>query len=337
MASLINLIRTPATLPDGGSKVDYLVNDLSLSGQFHELESFNDSVERIMLIRQTIQLAGRSLFCNPNLAHSQVTPTIGMQQAIQSLPAPKRSAWMQWLTKHGPHWDELRQHSPDDWFAVNSEPVTESALAETAFSVAHGLARELVSFDPSAWMFSPINVTWIGSDGHSSEIAVANHWSVSSVSESLARSPLPILSWESLAERVRASCQRLVFSEDAFDPLEGHPFVHGAAERIQILLRTLDDLSGCIDENGQRTPDGDRIYETYFKGNRPWFTDSSETEKNTFKGDLTFRCPDNPSEFMFCTWHGKVNSPKLRVHFSWPTPVDRPIYVVYVGPKITKR
>ena len=46
MASLINLIRTPATLPDGGSKVDYLVNDLSLNGQFHELDSFTNSVER---------------------------------------------------------------------------------------------------------------------------------------------------------------------------------------------------------------------------------------------------------------------------------------------------
>jgi len=317
--------------------VNYLVNDLSLSGQFQELESFTNSIERIMLIRQKIQLAGRSLFCNRNLAHSQVTPTIGMHHAIQSMPAPKRSAWMQWLTKYGPHWDELREHSPDDWFAVNGEPVTDSALAESAFVVAHGQVRELVSFDPSAWMFSPINVTWIRNDGHSSEIAVANHWSVESVSESLARSPLPILSWELLAERVRSSCQRLVFTEDAFDPLDGHPFVPRAAERIQILLQTLDNLAGSVDENGQRTLEGDRLYETYFKGERPWFTDSSDTEKNTFKGDLTFRCPDTPSEFMFCTWHGKVNSPKLRVHFSWPIRVDRPICVAYVGPKITKR
>ena len=317
--------------------MDYFVNDLSLNGQFHELNSFADSVERIMLIRQKIQLAGRALFCNRNLAHSQVTPTIGMQQAVQSLPATKRTAWMQWLTKLGPHWDELRQHSPDDWFEVNGEPVTDSALAETAFCVTHGLARELVSFDPSAWMFSPIDVTWVGSDNHRTAISVANHWSVASVGNSLARSPLPILSWESLEERVRVSCQKLVFAQDAFAPLEGHPFVHGAAERIQILLQTLDDLSGCIDENGQRTPDGDRLYDAYFKGNYPWFTDSSDTEKNTFKSDLTFRCPDDPNEFMFCTWHGKVKSPQLRIHFSWPIQVNRPVYVVYVGPKITKR
>ena len=327
----------PATSPVGGIKVDYLVNDLSLSGQFHELGSFANSVERIMLIRQEIQRAGRSLFCNRNLAQSQVTPTLGMQQAVQSLPAPKRTAWMQWLTRLGPHWDESRQHSPDDWFEVNGEPVTDSALAEAAFCVTHGLARELVSFDPSAWLFSPINVTWIRNGSHAAAISLTNHWSIDSVGNSLSQNPLPILSWELLADRVRVSCQKLVFAEDAFAPLEGHPFVHGAAERIQILLQTLNDLSGCLDENGQPTPDGYRLYETYFKGKYPWFTDSSDTEKNTFQSGLTFQCPDDPNELMFCTWHGKVKSPQLRIHFSWPIQLDRPVYVVYVGPKITKR
>ena len=327
----------PATLPVGGSKVDYLVNELSLCGQFQELGSFAHSVERIMLIRQQIQLEGRSLFCNRNLAHAQVTSGIGMQQAVQSLPAPKRSAWLQWITKHGPHWDESRNHSLDDWFEVNDELVTDSAIAEAALCVTHGLARELVSFDPSNWLFSPIPVVWVGNDGHRVPISVSNHWSIASIRESLARSPLPITSWESLGERMRTSCQSLLFAEDAFDPLGSHPFVYGASDRIQILLQKLNELAGCIDKDGHRTHEGDRIYEAYFKGNRPWFTDSSDTEKNTFQQELTFRCPENQSESIFCTWHGKVNSPKFRVHFSWPPQLNRPVYVVYVGPKITKR
>ena len=290
-----------------------------------------------MLIRQVILSESMSLFCNRNLANAQVTSGIGMQRAVQSLPAAKRSAWLQWITRHGSHWDELRNHSSDDWFEANGEQITDSAIAESAFRVTHGLASELVSFAPSPWLFSPIPVTWIGSDEQQQLIAVANHWSIASVLESLAKSPLPIQSWGGLAERMRTSCQRLVFADDAFDPLVSHPFVYGASERIQLLLRKLNDLAGCIDKDGQRTADGDRINEAYFKGNRPWFTDSSDTEKNTFRQELTFRCPENLSESLFCTWHGKVNSPKLRVHFSWPPQLNRPVYVVYVGPKITKR
>ena len=40
---------------------------------------------------------------------------------------------------------------------------------------------------------------------------------------------------------------------------------------------------------------------------------------------------------LFCPWHGKVKSPQYRIHFSWPTTATTPIYIVYVGPKLTKK
>jgi hypothetical protein len=42
-------------------------------------------------------------------------------------------------------------------------------------------------------------------------------------------------------------------------------------------------------------------------------------------------------EKIFCTWHGKVKTPQYRIHFSWPISAVAPLYVVYIGPKITKR
>jgi len=52
---------------------------------------------------------------------------------------------------------------------------------------------------------------------------------------------------------------------------------------------------------------------------------------------MTFRHPEKADETIFCPWYGKVGTPQLRVHFSWPVRADETLYVVYVGPKITKR
>ena len=70
----------------------------------------------------------------------------------------------------------------------------------------------------------------------------------------------------------------------------------------------------------------------------PWlFSDSSDSEKRDFRQGLTFAHPEDPARSMFCPWHGKVRHPTLRVHFSWPVRVGKPVHIVYAGPKITKR
>ena len=104
-----------------------------------------------------------------------------------------------------------------------------------------------------------------------------------------------------------------------------------------MLLEVLDSLKGCFDNDGNRTSNWDSLHASYFKGSDPAFSDSSTSEKNEFKKELTFPCPDDPATPLSCTWHGKVNTPKLRVHYWWPMTADDPIYIVYVGPKITKR
>ena len=62
------------------------MNDLSLAGQFPDLNSFQEAVDRIMLIRQEIQRGGASFWCHRSLVYAQVTATSGMQQAVQIMP-----------------------------------------------------------------------------------------------------------------------------------------------------------------------------------------------------------------------------------------------------------
>ena len=46
---------------------------------------------------------------------------------------------------------------------------------------------------------------------------------------------------------------------------------------------------------------------------------------------------DEPGEALPCSWHGKVRSMTLRMHFSWPVQYGKPVYVMYIGQKITRR
>ena len=127
--------------------------------------------------------------------------------------------------------------------------------------------------------------------------------------------------------------------------LQGQPFVLSAANRILVLCNILNEFQGCFDWDGHRTDRGHVIYRDFFadKGGDPrargraLFTDSSDDEKREFKHELTFSHPKRSEDPLFCTWHGKIRAPQMRIHFSWPVRADTGLYVAYVGPKITKR
>jgi hypothetical protein len=261
---------------------------------------------------------------------------LGDRKTIQSLPLEKRRAWLYWMRKYGPHWEECRQHSDDDWLESNGDPLfTGRAIGEAAFCCMHGLDREVVSADPSDWLYSPIPVTWRKSETDLRAVDVANRWTVESITDSLRSIKVRFHSWHSLEVGLRKSCDMLTFADDAFAPLFGRPFVQGAAERIQILLGVLNTLRGCFDENGHRTEDGNRIIEEHFSGGKAWFTDSSASEKREFESEMTFPHPLRTGEYLFCPWHGKIKTPQMRIHFSFPVSVSEPLFIVYVGPKIT--
>jgi hypothetical protein len=209
-------------------------------------------------------------------------------------------------------------------------------VGEAAYCCFHGTLSDLISLTPSSWEFSPVSVTWIIGGGGSRSINVINHWREEELKAALQKAPVPVQSWEQLAEVSIARCRNLKFSEDCFVHLQGYPFVDGAARQILARLDTLDRFKCCFDDHGKRTPAGQRIYQDHFTGENAWFSDSSDAEKCEFRTELTFPQPDRQGVFLFCTWHGKVKSPQLRIHFSWPVRADEPLFVVYVGPKITK-
>lgn len=317
--------------------MELLINNRSLHGQFSNPNAFVLSMKQIMAMRDIANRYGSNLHCHRSLVSAQVTQQHSMQQAVQHFDRNQQRAIMQWLTQYGPFWEEARQHSSDEYLEYNGNLVTDEALGEAAFCCRHGIHRSLVSFSPSAWEVSPLRVNWAQNNDHIESIDVINYWNANKLEQDLSNAPLNVDSWANLAEICRLRFPYLTFASDCFEPLRGQPFVFGASERIHILLDLLNKLRQCFDEQGHWTKAGNRIYQEHFTGSKSWFSDSSDSEKQDFENELTFRHPDNSNKRLFCTWHGKIKSPQFRIHFSYPIRHNEPLYIVYVGPKITKR
>ena len=319
--------------------MELLFNDLSIHGQFRDLTTFKTAVDVVMSIRARIQRFGRELYSHRNVVDRHVTPDATMRKAVGTLDRDKQRAVMTWLTRHGPFWEDGRAHDEDDYLdCVQYEDriVTDTAVGEAAYGRFHGLDRRLVSIVPSAWERAQVRVDWHEHDSVRGT-DVPNYWDADTLVADLDIAQLPLASWRKLEEAARTRCPDLEFARDSFAPLAGHPFHQGAAERILVRLCVLQEFKNCFDERGERSAEGHRLYEKHFTGDKAWFSDSSTSEKDDYRQELTFPSPSGRGEYLFCTWHGKVKTPQLRIHFSWPARAAAPLYIVYVGPKITKR
>jgi hypothetical protein len=337
MDSSISLIRTQRTSLTGGSELDLLLNDMSFHGQFEDIKSFKSAVGRIMAMRQEAQRYGRELRCHRSLANVQATHTLKLSQVVQAFEKNESRSLMQWLTRQGPFWEDTRLHTADDYLELNGDVVTDTAIGEAAFGNLQGEDRHVASLTPSSFNNSPLQVKWTPGVGSCKDVEVLNHWTAIDLQTLLAAAPPAVESWAGLADVCRGRYDKLTIADDCFHALRGHPFVEGASRQILVLLNVLNRFAACFDDSGQRSEDGQRLYQDHFTGDKAWFTDSSDTEKEEFKKALTFDHPDQANSSMFCSWHGKVKTPQIRVHFSWPIRHREPVYVVYIGPKLTKR
>lgn len=317
--------------------MDLLINDLSLHGQFADFASFRDSIRRIMRIRGVARRHMRDVFCHRGLVNGLVTSDGRMPAAVNALPQDERRAVMAWLSQRGPFWDDDRQHDGEDWYECRDDVVTDTAIGEAAHCILHGIDRGLVSLEPSKFVYDPVPVERVLEDATRIRVDVRNYWEPVVLEAALATAAPALASWTALRDLSTSRFEHLTFADNAFDPLQNQPFKQGVAERIVVRLDALHRLKECFGADGARTDEGHALYQKHFAGDKAWFSDSSDAEKAEFANELTFPNPDAPAENLFCTWHGKVKSPQYRIHISWPITAASPAYVVYVGPKITKR
>ncbi len=319
--------------------MEILVNDLSIHEQLYDAGSFRDALARLMGMRAVARRFGREVHCHRGLLMANPMPGLSMQQAIGRLAESERRAAMGWLTRSGPFWDDVRRHGAADWLECRDEVVTDSAVGEAAFRTLHCADCGLVSVAPSNWDYAPVDVTWRqDAEGLDDRSTALRNWRSAQTLEAGLRDVAPaIRSRDDLRQAAATRFESLACTGDCFDPLSAVPFARSAAERFLFLFEVLDRMARAFDATGARTAEGQQIYQDYFTGDNALFSDSSDDEKRRFREALTFPHPETPGDFLFCTWHGKVRHLTLRLHFSWPIEPGEPVYVVYAGPKLTRR
>ena len=320
--------------------MELFANDLSIHQQFHDTSSFREALQGLMAMRNTARHFGREVHCHRALLISEPLPGEAMPQALGRLRESERRAAMRWLTSGGPFWDDERHHSGDEWMECQEEVVTDSAVGEAAYRKLHSIESGLVSITPSAWNFSPVQVIWKREDEGTEDrnTTLDNWWDAASLEKRLQNAAPPVRSWEDLRNISTHRFSSLTFSMDCFEPLVPVPFKKSSMESILNLLNTLDQFACAFDATGKRTSEGQRIYQDFFTGGKnAALSDSTDREKSKFSDKLTFTHPKDPEKSLFCPWHGKERHNVLRLHFSWPVRFREPVYVVYVGPKITKQ
>jgi len=321
--------------------MDFLVNELSLHGQYTNERDFRQSFNLLLSCGQQIENQGHSCYYSRELSTRKVMPKLDLRQVLKKIGDRNFIQLVtNLLSKRGPFWSENRQHLEDDYFEYQNEVITNTALAEIAWRMVGQWDCYAVSFNPSDFAYSPLAVEWHQSSGDISPIEVKNFWEVNTLTTFLENSLKPPISWEGLIQQCIKSYPHLTFANNLLDVLNSEPFSESIAKRVRELLSILDELNTCFREDGKLNHRGQEIKRNYFEKEEALFTDSSDPEKRDFRDAMIFKKPNSPTgETIFCPFHGKIKMGRqYRIHFNWPKekPTD-PLYIVYIGPKITKR
>lgn len=338
MVSSIKSIRIPI-ISQVGAELDIFANELSFDGQFGDTAEFIAAFSRLIAMRKSAAKFGFEVHCSHCLLEIEPVPGVSMYEAINRLSKDKKRNAMIWLTSGSSFLEECCHRDPGDYLECRGDVVTDSAVGVAAFRKLHGRDSGLISATTLNWDYDPVIVTWRRASEELDDptVELSNWRDNESLERALRRLASPAQSWNDLKLKSITRFERLSFAEDSFDSLiNGTPFVDSAAKRILVLFDILDQFAGAFNDQGKLTPEGQKLYKDYFTGDQAYFSDSSRTEKRNFRRELTFPHPADRNTRQQFTWHGKINHPVMRFHFSWPVRHGAPVYIVYVGPKLTK-
>lgn len=315
------------------------INDLSLNGQFADPRAFRAALEPLLQLRHRDPLLRSQLYCSRSLYARQVTATADLRQTVSATRDQNFvHLVLKWLANSGPFWDDNRQFNEDDYFEYRTHDVTDQGLGEAARRKLAGTAVSAFSFQGSPLQFTttPLSVQQGLSEEPISTVEVENYWEVAQLEVAI-QSSIIYRCWPDVRSDIIRRFDGLIVADDAIEALLPTPFSEHVTKRIFELLHVLDNIVMESNENGALSQAGRELLTKHFVGEKAWFTDESSRNKVKFRHEMTLPDPDDATKKMFCSWHGKIKTPQVRIHFQWPRPAgQKKIKVVYIGPKITK-
>jgi len=319
--------------------MEWHINELSLEMQFLNPQDFKNALEPVLKFRCGYQQVKNFLYCSRHLCNCQVTANADFQHIVFSIKDHNfRRLVLEWVAKSGPFWDDERAECEDDLFLFEDNDVTNLGLGEAARRNLVDIHAFVFSFYGKSEQFksSPISITHGLLEKPIAKIDIPNHWEISQVISAIEHDII-CCSWKDVQTQFAYRYKNLLFSADALEKLYPTPFSEGVSQRIFERLEVLEKISEKTLENGDLSEKGMLLYSKHFVGEKAWFTDESITKKRKFDNQLTFFDPEDKGKVIVCSWHGKIKTPQIRIHFEWPRPKGQKIIkITYIGPKITK-
>lgn len=305
--------------------MDLMLNELSVEGQFFNPSELREAIRKVVAMRNAANGFGVEVYCHRNVSNIAVASGEALRVKLQQvLPRNEKRAVFNWLDKGGPF---SSQHDIGEWYEHDNNIVTDTGLAEATHQIENEFDWRMLSFATLNWERSPLTVTRRKDDNASVTVDIPNYWDMSALKPVLEKAAPPLVSWQRLEEVSRQRFSGLIFTADSFADMSGRPFALGVAERILVRLNVLDRI--CT--SGPDSPEGKKLLADHFGHTTSWFSNTTGPQINMFKKKLTFRVNGVDT---LCPWHGKINNPPYRIHFTWPISEGK-VHVVYVGWKIT--
>lgn len=317
----------------------FFVNDCSLHGQFAHVSDFRKALEQLWRCQRIIEQYQRRLFVSRQIGDRPVCSEQTFRETVQATGNRDLiRKVMVWIDRLGPFVEDERIGNPNEYLCLpDGTIVTDTALGAAAWHQFQDKEAGIVSIEPSDFVYTPIEIHWYCTDDDAMPIELSNFWEYLELQKHLQRLHQLPQTWRALIALLPSRYPHLTFLPNCGDRLLQEPFSRSVAERVLHLLDVLNNLKTCFDEQGKRTQDGETLLDNYFRRERALFSDASEQEKNDerMRNAMTFNAPDGSS--IECFWHGKINTPPYRIHFTFPITASQPLYIAYIGPKLTKQ
>lgn len=311
-----------------------LFNEKSLNDDIQSKEQLFEQIKHVMRARQYLLQKSLNLYCKRDFINYRLSNDETIFKYVMGFEKTEKIDVLTWLSKSGPFWDDEQLHSLGDLYVHDKEEVTGTALAEAAAQLFYDEECETFSLTNAKYLGNNIKITWI-ENKKCNDFLINNHTTIISLEKKIKQSNKSIESWKRLEELARSEFQNLSFIDECFIPIYKLPFHKAASKSIMEKLNVLNQIKDCFDSSGKFTTLGHEIYQNHFTGDKAWFSDSSDGEKIDFANEMTFELKKNNKRL--CAWHGKIKTPQLRIHFSFPIEKETPLYIAYIGEKITKK
>ena len=312
------------------------VNELALAEACAAAHPSHAPLGALIEARRRHPVLVEGLYCASGMPNTEIRPGVRVSAVGWRLPRDKRGLLFQWVSKKGPFIEDDPQAADDDLFLFEGEDVTNLGLGEAArrtLAKRPAAALSPVQDPASRFAVDPLCVVHGLEEEPIGRVPVTNFHETNALADALRAARPEPETWPELLAEARARFDRLHIGSHCDRVLARPPYHPPGGRRVLELLDVLQRLMTEMDSGGRLSEAGEELRNTYFVGERSWFSDESETRKHSPE-TFTFPDPDGDGTLV-CFWHGKVSTRAFRIHFEWPvSPPVRRLRVVYIGPHL---